>query len=610
MAQFRTCFSSICESGYKIDLVKSGMQKYLRRREAQKMKWCMCEIYKFKFGNNENERKIGKGIISNLVNRIIVMLDEELCFDEVVRYSLVYDLLEDMKKTENYEEGVEIISKICDILCSGNIIRLSSDIVGYFNKRIFEYKLEVCDSDMESDTLGVFKGENAEIEKNMRNFIGHFNAKNSNCYYWLFKIYNMCSDGVKTRYRRKEYIYAVWQYLEGLIGDNKLLRKAWSNRINMFYEKNKNERKMFLVAVVNVFMYRDVIDFEKVIKCEDSGMLELEGKFVFDDYCIDMHCKDGRIAGKNRKDFALEGCLVINEYEKYKVDEWREYYINEKINNEIVKKNKTVNKKNEKIEVNEKNKKKEITGLDLLNELEFIDMNNFKFIKLCSNTTCGNKVMCFVVEYEGNLYVLKEGRKSMNYNVDYEMVDKCKEIFGLNAIGMRRIKSNKIIEKINKNIKSWNDNWQFVDKDSVVYSMMTYIEGEKLIDYRKKNDKVDKELWLEFMKIGLFRGIFMVSDFSQINVMFCNNKLYSIDEHDALGKRKEMIGMKNMKVYINYYEEMEKIFEDLFENQKNKMIELRRIMLDYNYDIKSIKKVTNNYQNLKDRFNAEYIKHK
>ena len=63
MAQFRTCFSSICESGYKIDLVKSGMQKYLRRREAQKMKWCVTKIYKFKFGKNEKE-----------INRILNLL--------------------------------------------------------------------------------------------------------------------------------------------------------------------------------------------------------------------------------------------------------------------------------------------------------------------------------------------------------------------------------------------------------------------------------------------------------------------------------------------------------------------------------------------------------
>ena len=32
---------------------------------------------------------------------------------------------------------------------------------------------------------------------------------------------------------------------------------------------------------------------------------------------IDMHTSIGRKMGKNRKDFALEGCLVINEYDAF-----------------------------------------------------------------------------------------------------------------------------------------------------------------------------------------------------------------------------------------------------------------------------------------------------
>ncbi len=35
---YRTCYGSICECGEKIDIIKSGIQKYLRRREAEKMK--------------------------------------------------------------------------------------------------------------------------------------------------------------------------------------------------------------------------------------------------------------------------------------------------------------------------------------------------------------------------------------------------------------------------------------------------------------------------------------------------------------------------------------------------------------------------------------------
>ena len=45
--RYRTCFSSISHSGYKLDILKSGVQKYLRRREFDKMIWCVAEIYLF-----------------------------------------------------------------------------------------------------------------------------------------------------------------------------------------------------------------------------------------------------------------------------------------------------------------------------------------------------------------------------------------------------------------------------------------------------------------------------------------------------------------------------------------------------------------------------------
>ena len=36
MISYRTCFSSISDFGYKLDILKSGIQKYLRRRELDK----------------------------------------------------------------------------------------------------------------------------------------------------------------------------------------------------------------------------------------------------------------------------------------------------------------------------------------------------------------------------------------------------------------------------------------------------------------------------------------------------------------------------------------------------------------------------------------------
>ena len=34
--KYRTCFSSVSYHGYKLDVLKSGMQKYLRRKNLKK----------------------------------------------------------------------------------------------------------------------------------------------------------------------------------------------------------------------------------------------------------------------------------------------------------------------------------------------------------------------------------------------------------------------------------------------------------------------------------------------------------------------------------------------------------------------------------------------
>ena len=58
------------------------------------MLWCLGEIYLFKvLAQTPQEHQAAKGIISNLLNRIVVMLDEEMLFCEWGKYLLVRKLM-------------------------------------------------------------------------------------------------------------------------------------------------------------------------------------------------------------------------------------------------------------------------------------------------------------------------------------------------------------------------------------------------------------------------------------------------------------------------------------------------------------------------------------
>ena len=268
---------------------------------------------------------------------------------------------------------------------------------------------------------------------------------------------------------------------------------------------------------------------------------------------------------------------------------------------------------------------------DLEKDLEFIDAKTIDVnkIKLCSETTCGNKAMCF--EYEGKIW--KEGRKSMNYNRDYCVLDECKQLFGLKKIGMKRVLSNFNIEKSDKSKKSWKDNWKMVSwgttgednknvRIKVVYCVMDKITHcnwkvpmeLSVIKHSFKNGECRRHL-KEYVKIGVFRGIFRCSDFNCRNVIVGCDKTYlpdyfvSIDEGD-IGKRLDIIG-KREKWLIKALNKDKSIINEILEEMNKSWSEydclIWSIMADYNFSKELMDEVLKNFKNLRTDLESEGV---
>ena len=474
---FRTCFSSRSFNGYKLDILKSAVQKYLRRREFHKMVWCVGEIYLFQvYAKSDTEKRATKGIISNLINRLIIMLDEEMLFAECEKYLLVRKYMEDFEKSDR--GNFECLFKICDVMCGARMIRRNSDIRGYWSPRNKALKIDDGDS---------------TDEYYFKKFKEKFEENDSECFIWMFKIFYRGAEGEVVRYRRKENIYMIWEYLFGRenIKENEVLRRCLEYRLKEFYKKNRGERFIFLTAAIDIAMYKgnnvkkDWFDCSKKVKFDINNLVKAEdekfadvniiesvyekwGKMEIDDYAIDMHTSAGRKMGKNKVDFIASGAVIVDEDKEYFVKEWRDCYNNakkasfaaavalRKKKEEVVEEKKDEKKEENKSKKTEREKQraakykliKKMRGKpdfnDLEKDLKFVDGLNIQKEKLilCSDQTCGNKVMCF--EYKGKIW--KESRKSMFYNRDYCVLDACKEYFGLRKIGMERILSNFRIE--------------------------------------------------------------------------------------------------------------------------------------------------------------------
>jgi hypothetical protein len=561
------------------------------------MKWCVEEIYRFRsLARDEKELKASKALISNLVNRIIVMMDEELLFNEWAVYLKCRFLIDKFWE----EDNVEYLYEICDLLCGAKLIRYSSDVSCY------HMKMAIKAIEDEEDVYQKFEQFKIEMEKG--DVVKAFKIA-------IHLFLNQKEEKLKKRVLRRDHpIYLIWEYLLNLekVNANENLKKSIVYRFNEF-PKNRGEKKLFLTSAISMCIYSERIDWS-VNWMEISSVVSerIEGYLEIPSYAIDMHTKKGREMGKTRTDFANEGSLVVDEDKEYYNEEYRQFYIQCKYEESGIKnirpprKAKVPKEKKEKVVKEpkipkEKKESKYVAKMPESGELEYIPMEDMNFVKLCLKNPCGKKVMCFVVEYQGVEYVLKEGKKSMNYNEDYEVVDSMKEIFGLNKIGMKRIFSNKAIVKVDDSKMEWCDNWEFVEKENIVYSMMSYIPGVRF----NHSKNITPELELEYMKIGLFRGIFMVSDFNVTNVFELGGKLYSIDEHDILGKRVHMIAQKNMRYYKKNAAALDGIFEDLFQDKEGKLARVVEQMRAFKYD-RFVDRIISNYESLKDRFYEEF----
>jgi len=668
--------------GYRLDVLKSALQKYLRRKELKKMEWVMTELYMFRFADSR-----AMGVLSNVLNRVKIFNDEEMCFVDWNRYLKVHELIEEFEK--NDKVGLNILLKICKILVDCKMLRLNSDIKCYYILCVDKYGLKLKDAEVnEGKVLRYVKeGDDKECLDLFGKFIDLFEKGSEDCCYYALKLIEKEEKNkVKCgrRIRRTGPSYMVWDYLL-----SKCKNKNNKDFINVMeyrlkeYHKKRGERPIFMTASIYMALYYNDIDWNEEIdysKYDVSdqdviNMLNERVKLDIDDYCIDMHCSEGRKKGKNKRDFVLEGSLVVDEYSKYSKPEWREFYIKlglehakkvesgelpakgrrgrkkksvkdmlvKKVKKEIKKvENKEIKKvENKEMENKEIKKVKKMTDRaklrsekykkikkmrgvpnfdDLEKDLEFVDYRGIDVnkIRLCTENTCGNKVMCF--EYEGKIW--KEGRKSMNYNRDYCVLDECKEMFGLEKIGMKRVLSNFRIEKVDKSKKSWVENWKMVSwgytdgdnkdlKAKVVYCVMDKINPGIEVGKMKKEMLSNRKMLKEFVKIGVFRGIFRASDFNGRNVLIKEgNKLVSIDEGD-IGKRLDIIGGRE-KWLIGALNKDKSIIKEILEEinyawDKEYDCLIWSIMADYNFSKELIDEVTNNYKNLKNDLEKEGV---
>lgn len=316
-------------SGIDFDVVKSALQKYIRRNMPEKAILSAIELYRL----GEVEGNPG---VTNMYNRVAIIANEDI---GPANISLV---LEVTRIIEKGDRDVARLAAMVQLLSGSSKTRLMSHAWrAYANPegRAIATKMGVpIDTTFtESDVEYIAKNKNSDLfiitdPENIRPYILIFlkrlYEKDFNAFSWAY--FYMETAKEITLGKRKKFINGnprsstgksdilIWKALSKILPP-----ETHDILVEAYY--NHTESRPFLQNAILVALYElpyQKLDIESVVDAwRKEPVLQdmLQGKFTLeiDPYVIDKHTRIGRKLGKTIQDFVDEGAVVSPQSETY-----------------------------------------------------------------------------------------------------------------------------------------------------------------------------------------------------------------------------------------------------------------------------------------------------
>ncbi|MHB1909818.1 MAG: hypothetical protein ACYCQJ_13260 [Nitrososphaerales archaeon] len=313
---------SVGYSGHELDILKSALQKYIRRKEAMKASMAAIELYRLGIIPG------AKAIMTNLGNRLAIIAAEDIGPSNV---SLVLEVISGVSERK-MENPAWLIGAVFLLANSGKT-RLPSHLYFTFGPEGLEkagslgyrFQLEAKEVMLGADFWKPQDPE--EIRLSLENFATNLEERRFEAFYWLRQYLNI-AEGKKVarRQRRESPMILLWIILARYLvaPDLEILQKA-------FFATT--EDRPFLQLAVTMALYRLKGKGEISIRpeaVEKSTILPklLQGQYTFtlDLYVVDKHTRAGREMGMTREDFVKQGALVIPEDPRFRVEPFSSVY--------------------------------------------------------------------------------------------------------------------------------------------------------------------------------------------------------------------------------------------------------------------------------------------
>jgi hypothetical protein len=320
---------SLSYSGKPIDVLISGIQKYIRRGMLEKALLCGFELYRM-----TEQADDAKRIVTNLWNRLEVIAAEDMLNPALLlsilknedrSAGMLYAIIEQLVSSKK----TRIMSWAWRAYCvpegRDNFVKVGGKLDTALGEEDKQYLASLKSPYWREKDDTVVLGSNwAYLEL----FLLRLKNKDLNCFAWLWYYMESMKDKVITKKqshglgkgKRDNPMIYLWEMIGISCGPTpgSLMHAHLADWLaKSYFEASDFNKKPFLTVAVMIAFYG--IGKEEIITLipeKEKYVKYLTGAYEswnIDAYVVDKHTGDGKKMGKDRKTFAIEGSIVENQ---------------------------------------------------------------------------------------------------------------------------------------------------------------------------------------------------------------------------------------------------------------------------------------------------------
>lgn len=558
--------NEISWNGFGSDVMKSGLQKYIRRGNIEKALFCAGELDLFKEAPDR-----GETIRTNFLHRLMVIYLEDVA--NLAILNTIYKKLDETiaerafpeKRIKLKEE--KLISDVVVLLCRSKKLRICSHIRAVFNPKyntsalLSKYPSIKCLWD-EIEKNKKIKGDKEDFVYNCEMFSKYLKAKDILTVYYAFQI-SMSDTKLKNKIFGKSK--PVWFIFKELM--NPFNQKTIEKFMKWYENHLGTIKESFLCWLIPLLLGLGVIPEGETVKfevdefCEGWEQNRRGDKFEVDDYVLDRHTRKG--TGKSLVEFAVNGAYVENEAE-FVNQLWKKFYEDGKRwedGQEVIGEQEAPQDsyipeeefKNEVVVPKPKRKRPKVASQPELKEplSPLRETEEYEFlVRTQLNTSRSKQDVYFAKDHTGKLVVVKGPYKNMDQIYILQNHLEWKKANNIPYINfkVKEMIPDRWSDGIALGIRNTIDRTQkayFIIFDSVIFeeqivkkkhSSKVWPETE-VVDWSKiplhfdyKERELSEQEMIDYVHNLLFRYLFGISDLADRNFLMVGGRVISIDE--------------------------------------------------------------------------------